>query len=150
MANRHYRTPTLRGADIVLANGYPQNTQATSALRWINSSLREGGTGVLVIQHPQGLSAWHFLNERLFGHAGQTHFDMPGGWSEGLMPNRRLIIFSQYLDKQQMNHFPAGTLFAWKWEEVLAHLGTLHKSDARVAVYPYACIQHEEIDLDEA
>ena len=52
VAAKTYCTPTFKDADIVVANAYPQNAQAFHGQRWINLSVREGGTGVLIIQHP--------------------------------------------------------------------------------------------------
>ncbi|MBI3694879.1 MAG: hypothetical protein HY238_08575, partial [Acidobacteria bacterium] len=147
MANKHYRTPTFKDADIVVANGYPQNTQATHALGWFTRSVRDGGTAVLVIQHPQGLSAWHFLNQRTSGAGGKTYWQTAGG-RPGETAKGQLIVYSQYFQKQQQDKFPKGTQFAWSWDEVTNLLLARHKGDARVAVYPYACIQHAEIDLD--
>jgi nickel-dependent lactate racemase len=149
MANKHYRTTTFQNADVVVANGYPQNTQATHALAWINRSVREGGTGVLIIQFPQGLSGWHFLNQRTGYANGKTYWEALAARSTTNPKNAQLIVYSQYLDKQQMDKFPPGTQFAWKWDEVMNQLQARHKRDARVAVYPYGCIQHEEVDLDE-
>jgi nickel-dependent lactate racemase len=149
MANKHYRTPTFQNADIVIANGYPQNTQATHCLGWLNRSVREGGTSVLVIQHPQGLSAWHFLNERNSGAGGKTYWQKMAAAKASSGPRGgQLIVYSQYLEKQQMDKFPRGTQFAWNWDEVTNLLLARHKGDARVAVYPYAAIQHTETDLD--
>ncbi len=150
MANKHYRTPTLENADVVVANGYPQNTQATHGLGWIHRSVREGGTGVLIIQHPQGISSWHFLNQRAGGRDGRTYFEALAAPAPPPAKHAQLIVYSQYLQKQQMNKFPPGTLFAWNWDEVINQLQVRHKGDARVAVYPYSCIQHREVDLDEA
>ena len=42
VAARHYCTPTLKDADIVVTNGYPQNAQAFHAQRWIDYSVRDG------------------------------------------------------------------------------------------------------------
>jgi hypothetical protein len=49
-----------------------------------------------------------------------------------------------------MLSFPPETMFAWHWEDVVGKLQERHKADSRVAVYPYATLQHEEWDLDEA
>ena len=67
VAAKTYCTPTLQDADIVVANGYPQNAQAFHGGLWINYSVRDGGTGVLVVQHPLGLDPVHYLNNRLAG-----------------------------------------------------------------------------------
>lgn len=148
MANKHYRTPAFQNADVVVVNGYPQNNQATNGMGWVNRSIRDGGTAVLIIQHPEGLSAWHFLHERTTYTGGKNHFELRATRPMALPKNSQLIVYSQYLQKQQMDKFPPGTQFAWDWNGVVDHLLARHKADARVAVYPYACIQHAEIDLD--
>ena len=148
VANAHYRTRTAPPADVVVANAYPQNAQGNRSVEWIARSVREGGSGVLVLQNPQGLSAWHFLNQRIGGAKGRTYFDFlmtpPPAPAKGM----QLIVYSQYMDKQQANKFPRGTRFAQTWAEVVEFLLQRHKGDASVAVYPYAGIQHPEIDLD--
>lgn len=150
VAAGHYCTPTLKDADIVVTNGYPQNAQAYHSQRWINYSLKEGGTGVLIISHPLGLDPVHFLNNRNAGRDGTTYFQQterarnaPRRITQGT-----LIVYSPYLDKQQMNNYAKGTLFAAKWEQVIKMLLERHKGDARVAVYPYGGMQHQEIQLD--
>ena len=47
-----------------------------------------------------------------------------------------------------MNGCPPGTQFAATWAEAIGLLQQRHKGDARVAVYPYGGLQHEEIPLD--
>jgi lactate racemase len=149
MANLHYRTPTYKGADIVIANNYPQNIQSDKGPDWVNRSLREGGTGVLIIQNPHVMTSWNYWNESTTYRNGRTYWDMlaarkPRGSSA-------LLIYSQYLDQRSLNYplFPAGTLFARTWDEVIAQLRARHRGDAKVAVYPYCAIQHIEAGLDE-
>ena len=148
MANRHYRTPVLKDADVVVANGYPQSTQApVYAASWLGK-VREGGTSVLVLQHPQGISSWHFANERNYGKNSRTYYDVMATPRFSPPKHARLIVFSQYLDRQNMNKFGAGTEFAFTWEDVIRKLQARHRSSARVALYPYCPIQHPEFDLD--
>ncbi|MCX6621516.1 MAG: lactate racemase domain-containing protein [Acidobacteria bacterium] len=145
LANRNYRTPVVHNADVVIANGFPQNSQATKGVTWIRESVREGGTGVLVLQHPEGLHAWHYLLQPGYP-AGRTYWDTIGGKPT---PQRfQLIVYSQYLSRKSQHEFPPGTLFAPTWEEAARHLLARHKTDARVAVYPATGLQHHEIDLD--
>jgi hypothetical protein len=40
-------------------------------------------------------------------------------------------------------------MFAATWAEMIKQLQARHKGDARVAIYPYAAIQHMETKLDE-
>ena len=41
-----------------------------------------------------------------------------------------------------------GTRFASQWQEVVERLQKQHRGDLRVAVYPYAPIQHPPLVLD--
>jgi nickel-dependent lactate racemase len=152
VAAKTYCTPTFKDADIVVTNGYPQNAQAFHAQRWINLSLKkEGGTGVLIIQHPLTLDPIHFLNNRTTSRTIGNYYEMTKRRVEAKMPeNSGLIVYSQYLDQNMKNNYSRGTHFATKWEEVIRILKERHKGDSvRVAVYPYGGMQHQEIDLDE-
>lgn len=149
VAAGHYCTPTFQDADIVVANGYPQNAQAFHSQRWIGRSVREGGTGVLIIQHPLGLDPVHYLNNRTAGRDGTSYFRMAERRRNARLPkNSALIVYSQYMDRQQRNTFPQATAFADKWEDVIRLLQERHKGTPRVAVYPYGGMQHQEIELD--
>jgi hypothetical protein len=48
-----------------------------------------------------------------------------------------------------MLKFPSNAIFAATWEDTIKQLQARHKGDARVAIYPYAAIQHSETKLDE-
>ena len=49
---------------------------------------------------------------------------------------------------KKMVAISTGTFFCDQWEDVIARLRELHPGDAKVAVYPYAGMQHQEIELD--
>lgn len=150
VAAKHYCTPTFKDADIVVTNGYPQNAQAFHAQRWIARSVREGGTGVLVVQHPLALDPIHYLNNRLAGLRGASYFDLTARRLKSPSPRHsRLIVYSQYTDRMQRNNYSSDTKFCDKWADVVALLQEWHKGDSvKVAVYPYGGMQHEEIELD--
>jgi nickel-dependent lactate racemase len=150
-------TPTFKDADIVVTNGYPQNAQAFHAQRWINLSVKDGGTGVLIIQHPLTLDPVHFLNNRTASRSGMSYYvttarrvlgqGMPAG--RGPARNVGLIVYSQYMTRTLMNNYAGTTRFATKWEEVIQILKERHKgASVQVAVYPYGGMQHQEIELD--
>ena len=149
MANKHYRTPTLKNADVVISNAYPLCTQATLGLIWVNRSVREGGTGVLVMQHPMMMSGRNFWNESVTFRGGRSYWDVQA--TRPKTSTHGLIVYSQYMDKRTMDTpaFPVGTTFAQTWDQVTAQLRERHKGDARVAVYPYGPLQHLEEPLDE-
>jgi nickel-dependent lactate racemase len=159
VAAKTFCTPTLQDADIVVANAYPQNSEAFHGSRWIGYSVREGGTGVLIIQHPLGIDPVHYLNNRLAGRNGSTTFDQinrrPGAAGRGAAPKGfaqkqgHTIVYSQYMTRNMRNSNQRGpTTCCDKWEDVIAKLKELHPGDPRVAVYPYAGMQHQEIELD--
>jgi hypothetical protein len=148
MAVKHYCTARLDNPDIVVYNAYPQVRDASTGGEWV-ASVREGGTGVLVLQHPQGLSAWHYLGEHQRYKGGHTYFDALAAPPAPLPGHVQLIVYSQYLDKQQMVKYPRNTQFAFTWDEVIRQLQARHKGDARVAVYPCGPIQHSQTQLDE-
>jgi nickel-dependent lactate racemase len=149
VAARHYATATFQNADIVVTNGYPQNAQAYHAQRWIARSVREGGTGVLIIQHPLGLDPVHYLNNRTAGRNGSTYFRLAEARRNAPLPrNSSLIVYSQYMDRQQQDTYPRATAFADKWSDVIALLRQKHRGSVQVAVYPYGGMQHQEIELD--
>lgn len=145
-ANRLHRTATLKNADVVISSGYPANSQAGKALPWIDRSVREGGTGVLVMQHPAGIMSWHYLYPEGYPAKGDPlAFLAP----RAAAPRKyQLIVYSQYLQKAQESMFPPGARFATRWEDVVSLLMARHKAAASVAVYPYGCLQHQEIELD--
>jgi len=149
VAAGHYATPTFQDADIVVTNGYPQNAQAYHSQRWIARSVREGGTGVLIIQHPLRLDPVHYLNNRTAGRDGSSYFQIAERRRNAPLPrNSSLMVYSQYMDRQQMDTYPRATAFADRWEDVIQWLRRKHPGSARVAVYPYGGMQHQEIALD--
>ncbi len=153
-------TPTFKDADIVVANAYPQCAQPQHAQRWIGLSVKEGGTGVLIIQHPLTTDPVHFLNNRTAARMGTSYFQATAARILGTGPARRggrvpvsprhtLIVYSQYMNRTLMNNYASGTIFASSWEEVIKYLREKHKGSAvRVVVYPYAGMQHQELELD--
>ena len=148
VANRNYRTAAVKNADVVIANAYPQSSQGGRGVSWIRESVRHGGTGVLVLQYPEGIHAWHYLLQPGYP-AGKNYWDTIARHpSKAAAQDFQLIVYSQYLARKSREEFPAGTLYAATWEEVARLLMMRHKGDARVAVYPATGVQHHEIDLD--
>ncbi len=149
VAAKTYCTPTLKDADIVVTNGYPQNAQAFHSQRWIGYSVKDGGTGVLIVQHPLTLDPVHYLNNRLAGRSGATYWDLANRrLGSRNVRNSRLIVYSQYANRTMMNNYPRDTQFCDKWADAIRALQALHKGSVRVAVYPYGGMQHQEIELD--
>jgi nickel-dependent lactate racemase len=147
VANRDLSTPTAQNADIVVANGYPRNRQASGSLSWARRSLRDGGSAVLIAQHPDAMSTIHYLNER-WSYEGHPYWELHEEDRAPVRQAAQLIVFSQYMQKRDIDRISAKHVqLARSWEDVLDLLGKHHKADARVAIYPYATIQHHEMEL---
>jgi nickel-dependent lactate racemase len=154
VAAKHYCTKTLKNADIVVSNAYPQCCEANIAQQWIPRSIKEGGTGVLIVQHPGAVDPIHYLYNREAGMNGASYFDLAArqlerkvGGSRG-PGNTAQIVYSQYTDRTQMNYYPRETHFCDQWADVIKILQERHKGTVQVAVYPYGGFQHEELELD--
>ncbi len=145
-ANKLHRTPALPNAEIVVSNAYPQVSQGSKAQAWFNRSVRDDGTAVLILQHPDGLMGYHYLYPPTMKGGDPLAILTP---STGKKQRFQLVVYSQYLQKRELSSFPAGTKFARKWEDVVSILQSRHRKDSRVAVYPYATLQHAETDLDD-
>lgn len=149
LAAKTYCTPTFKEADIVVANAYPQNAQAYHGQRWIRLSLKPGGTGILIVQHPLGLDPVHYLNNRTAGRNGATYWDLHRRTAGRAPGGSKLIVYSQYLNRALKENYGSDTDFCTKWADVVKILRERHKgNDVKVAVYPYAGMQHQEIELD--
>jgi len=147
MANGYLRTPTAQNADVVVMNGYPQNRQGSGSLRWARSSLRDGGSAVLIAQHPDAMSTFHYLGER-WNYSGRPHWEAAEAGEKPVEQAAQLIVMSQYMHKKDVARISAKHVkLARTWDEVLKLLNKHHGSSARVAIYPYAAIQHPELDL---
>ncbi|MGC2108188.1 MAG: lactate racemase domain-containing protein [Candidatus Korobacteraceae bacterium] len=149
MAVEHYITPTVKDADIVVSNCYPVNNQSFRGQWWFDRSLRDGGTGVLIIQHPLGNDPVHWLNSRMTGKGGKSYFDLTDHTAKARFPRgTAMIVYSQYLTRNMINGYPPATRFAARWDDVIQMLQERHKGQPKVAVYPYGGMQEQELSLD--
>ena len=77
-----------------------------------------------------------------------------GGWDLRYLPELTAYHRPSGQNAPKLRHLGVrNTLwFAWRRrhlrEDVIAQLKQLHPGDPRVAVYPYAGMQHQEIELD--
>ena len=145
-ANKMLATERASNADVVLVNAYPQNLQATNSLGWARGCVRDGGTAVLVIQNPEGIEEWHYLNERR-NYDSRAFYETGHPESWGVKQAGQFIVYSAYLQQRDRIRFPAKTIFTRTWADTVAAISKAH-SEANVALYPYAGIQHPPGDLD--
>ena len=95
MAVNHYCTPTPLNADIAVVNSYPLTAQAGLSQQWIGRSLRAGGTGVLIVQHPLTLDPVHYVNQMTRGLNIHDYFmEMESRRQRSLPNGTGLIVYS--------------------------------------------------------
>ena len=60
----------------------------------------------------------------------------------------QIIVLSQYMQKRDVDRISAKHVeLVRSWDDVLALLEKHHRTEARVAIYPYATMQHQEVEL---
>ena len=112
-------------------------------------SVKENGTGVLIVQHPLALDPIHYLNNKLAGRGGANYFDLADRKLKGGHPrNSALIVYSQYTNRTQRNSYPPILTSAISGRMSSRSSRTVTRAMQKVAVYPYAGMQHQEIELD--
>lgn len=148
-AVKNYETKTAEKADIVICNAYPQSRKGGNSFTWAQSSLREGGTAVLILQTPVGMSAYHGQNEHRRAPYQPVWERLPKSSTAAVPQAGKVIVFSQYLQKNDINVFsPKNLVLAYSWEELMTQLKKDFSGGAHVAVYPYSPIQHGKLELD--
>jgi len=141
------RTEKARQADVVIANGYPQSIQALGCMHWIRSGLRDGGTAVLVAQHPQGMETIHYAGER-WQYDARPFFETGHPTTWDVKQAAQLIVYSSYLQRRDRLLLPPRTIFTRTWGETLAAIGKVQRGDVKAALYPYGNLQYPPGDLD--
>jgi nickel-dependent lactate racemase len=134
-------TQEIRNADIAIANAYPLCAQPRSSFPLLNQSVREGGTAVLVMQHPDGMRQIHYLARQWGREYGGPLWRPPSPYRPPIPAANHVIIFTNLGTKNEQLNFPHKQVeFIHSWPDVLSRLKEYHK-EARVAVYPYAPLQ---------
>jgi hypothetical protein len=113
------------------------------------SRARSGGSIVVINQNPMGEFAWHYLDEAKFNQGG-SYFAQRAARKRRFPPARQVLLYSQYLQARELDHpyFPPEAIGLRSWSDVIGRLKREHRGDVKVAVYPYAGIQHGIAKLD--
>jgi nickel-dependent lactate racemase len=139
-----YRTETIKDADVVVANSYPDEVQLLRTMWCIGPSLREGGDMVIVSHAPNG--------QNLHQAAGRFGTDYGGRmYNPGRLPKMqekaaRVIVVAPYLSRYEKDNagVPEKVVRCRDWAEALEELKGRNGSDTKVGVYPYAPLQMTE------
>lgn len=147
----HLATEYAKSADVVVINAYPKGLEPQQDFVWGARGLKEGGSVVLIDQHPMGKAAWHYVEQLVyFQRAGGNYFKHRTMRRKQFPQARQFLWYSQYLQARELDMLdvPAETIGVRTWAEVIERLAREHKGDVEVAVYPYAGIQHGIATLD--
>jgi len=148
-AVNHLATAYAKDADIVVVNAYPKGSQLHEHFGWGDRGLKDGGSIVVINQNPMGEYVWHYLDEASF-NKGRSWFAQRDSRKRRFPQARQVLLYSQYLQKRELDnpYFPPEAVGLYAWEDVIARLKREHRGDVKVAVYPYAGIQHGIATLD--
>jgi len=152
-AVNHLATEYAKDADVVVVNAYPKGSQLHEHFGWGARGLKEGGSIVVINQNPMGEYVWHYLDEMGFARNG-SFFEQRDRRKKRFPQAKQVLLYSQYLQERELAHpyFPPEAVGMRDWSDVVEALRRAHKGDVKVAVYPYAGIQHgiAKVDLTGA
>jgi len=123
---------------------------AYSFLSWLRD-VREGGSVVLIAQHPEAIEAieaMHYGSERWNFQPDKTYFETADSEGFRVKQSGLSIIYSNYVQARDVRRFQKGAVVTRSWAETAAALRKAHPRGARAVLYPYAGLQHGPIDLD--
>lgn len=138
LARRIYETNPLPEADVVVANTYTKANEAGLAMPMALTSVKKGGTVVLIANTPESLIT-HYLYGKFGKELGGGLYSPREPWPK----LGKLIVFSPYKVRDPLLPFGNPYAYTWvkTWTEALEELKAAHSSNVRVAVYPNAEIQ---------
>ena len=142
-AREVYYTEAIRDADLLVINGYPDESQFVRSTWCVPLSLREGGDVVLITFSHEGQNLHQWAGR--FGTEFGGRQWKPGGRAKNLAKAARVIVYAPRLSRLDRGELGAEEKVVWckEWGEVLAELMPRHGPGAKVGVYPYASIQAE-------
>lgn len=148
-AVNHLATEYAKDADVIVVNAYPKGAQLHEHFGWGSRGLKDGGSIVVINQNPMGEFVWHYLDEAQFNRGG-SYFSQRAARRKRYPRARQVLLYSQYLQQRELDnpYFPPEAVGVRSWTEVLERLKREHKGDVKVAVYPYAGMQHGPAVLD--
>ncbi len=143
-----YRTEVPDGMDIVVANAWPKDTEATQAGMAMvplygaqETALKEGGTTVITAACPEGLGFHSVMGPGTLYKERSRRSGTGGRVTR--VPDGSRIIFSPNLNKYDVrNQFGENARLCRTWPEVLDALEAKHGAQAKVGVFPCGAIQY--------
>jgi hypothetical protein len=144
LAAQLYCTDTVKDADVVVANSYPDEVQLIRTMWCIGASLREGGDMVIVSYAPEG-QLIHQGSGRFGTDYGGRLYN-PGRLFKMQEKAGRIIVVAPYLSRAEKDDacHPEKVVRCRDWAEALEELKGRNGSGVKVGVYPYAPLQMPE------
>lgn len=141
LARELYVTETIKDAEVLIVNSFPDEPQLGRASWVVPESLREGGDVVLLTYSHEGQNL-HQLSGRFGTDYGGRGYN-PQRASANLGKASRIIVLAPHLSKydRDMAGPPEKVVWYKTWAEVLADLAGRHGAGTKVGVYPYAPLQ---------
>lgn len=144
IARHAYRTAAPGGADIVVLNAYPKDTDLLQSCMALNVTwlpcpaiVRPGGSIIITTACSEG-AGLHFL-------AGDGMRN-PLAWPEEVLDGYHVGIVSPNLSPHDVHrHFPQTVALYPTWADALAALTRRHGEVARAVVYPCAALHLPEV-----
>ncbi len=141
LARELYKTETIKDAEVLIINSFPDEPQLGRATWVVPESLREGGDVVLLTYSHEGQNL-HQLSGRFGTDYGGRGYN-PQRASGNLGKASRVIILAPHLSRydRDMAGPPDKVVWCKTWAEALAELACRHGPGTKVGVYPYAPLQ---------
>ncbi|MHB9091601.1 MAG: lactate racemase domain-containing protein, partial [Chloroflexota bacterium] len=141
LAREVYYTEPVKDADVLVVNGYPDESQFVRSTWCIPLSLREGGDAVLITFSHEGQNLHQWTGRFGTNYGGRNW--APGGRARTVAKARRLFVWAPFLSKVDRMELGAPEKVIWckEWAEIEAALTADHGAGTKVGVYPYASTQ---------
>jgi nickel-dependent lactate racemase len=138
LARQVYRTETVKDADVVVLNSYPDEVQLIKGMWCIGASLREGGDVVILTHAPDG-QMLHQLNGRFGTDFGGRRYN-PGGLPKKQEKAARILVAAPYFSRSEKDSvgLPEKVFHCRNWAEALEELKGRNGNDTKVGIYPCA------------
>ena len=133
VAQTIYATERPADPDIVVANTYAKANESSLAMWMASSTVRRGGTVVLIANAPDGQ-----VSPYIYGKFGKDIGGLLYTGKKRFTHVGKLIVYSPYVVRDPFLQIADPETIMWlkTWEEVIEELRNLHPERPRVAVFP--------------
>ncbi len=138
LARQVYSTETVKDADVVVLNTYPDECQLGRSTECISSSLKEGGDVVILTHSYEGQNL-NQLNSRFGTEYGGQGYSPTKNVYHHMEKAAKIIVMAPFLSKYDRDQIGPPEKLIWHktWAEALAELVGRHGPNTMVGVYPY-------------